>query len=36
MKIPVHYDSKVRLFLNNDEANKALKVSYREAFTLPV
>jgi predicted dehydrogenase len=30
------YDSKAGLFLNNDEANKALKVSYRQGFTLPV
>ena len=30
------YDSKAGLFLNNDEANKALTVSYRQGFTLPV
>lgn len=29
-------DSKVGLSLNNDEANKALEVSYRQGFTLPV
>lgn len=30
------YDSKAGLFLNNDDANKALEVSYRQGFTLPV
>jgi len=31
----LHYDPKAGLFLNNDEANKLLKVPYREGFTLP-
>jgi predicted dehydrogenase len=31
----LNYDSKAGLFLNNDEANKLLKVSYRQGFTLP-
>ncbi len=31
----LNYDAKAGLFLNNDDANKALKVSYRQGFTLP-
>jgi len=31
----LHYDSKAGLFLNNDEANKQLKVTYRKGFELP-
>ena len=31
----LRYDAKAGLFLNNDDANKLLKVSYRQGFTLP-
>ncbi len=31
----LQYDAKAGLFLNNDEANKMLKVSYREGWALP-
>ena len=31
----LNYDSKAGLFLNSDEANKLLKASYRQGFTLP-
>ncbi|MEO8592376.1 MAG: Gfo/Idh/MocA family oxidoreductase [Candidatus Solibacter sp.] len=32
----LNYDAKAGQFINNDEANKLLKVSYRKGFELPV